>query len=217
MKAGDSGREGLAAFVLRARARGISDNGLFGAIESVPRADFVPGEYADVIWTSQSIPIPCGETIEGIDLQAKVLSSLEIVAGQRVLEIGTGSGFTAAVMARMGAKVKSVDRYKTLVTAAQERFTALGIGNAIAWQADGAKNMSGEGPFDRIVAWAAFSELPRKFVDLLATGGIMIAPVGPEEGEQRLAKLTKIGSRFERHDIGVVRMQPLLPGIAAAL
>lgn len=217
MNTGISGREGFAAFLLRARARGIGDNALFGAIESVPRAQFVPDEYTDVVWSSQSIPIPCGESIEGIDLQARILGALGIVAGQRVFEIGTGSGFTAAIMARMGAKVKTVDRYKTLVASAQERFVSLGIGNAIVWQADGTKNMAGEGPFDRIVSWAAFGELPRRYVDLLASGGIMIAPIGPEDGEQRLAKLTKIGSRFERQDIGVARMQPLLPGVAAAI
>lgn len=217
MSADVASREGFAAFLLRARSRGIPDNGLYAAIESVPRRQFVPDEYADEVWSGQSIPIPCGEAIEGIDLQARIVGSLEVAAGHRILEIGTGSGYTAAVMARMGAKVKSVDRYKTLVSASQERFVALGIGNAVSWQADGTKNMTGEGPFDRIVSWAAFSELPRKYVDLLATGGLMIAPIGPGDSEQRLAKLTKIGSRFERQDIGVARLQPFLPGIAAAL
>ena len=209
--------EGFAAFLLRARAKGIPDNGLFKAIESVPRSQFIPEEFTDEMWSSQSLPIACGEAIEGIDLQARILSSLDIVAGHRVLEIGTGSGFTAAVMARLGAKVKTVDRYKTLTGAAQERFISLGLGNAVAMQADGSRNMAGEGPFDRIVAWAAFEKLPRKSVDLLATGGIMIAPIGPGDGEQKLAKLTKIGSRFEREDIGKARLQPLTKGVAAAL
>ncbi len=212
-----SSREGFAAFLLRARAKGIADNGLYGAIENVPREQFLPDEYADAAWSGQMVPIACGEAIEGIDLQAKVLSSLEVSTGQRVLEIGTGSGYTAAVMAGMGAKVKTIDRYKTLISGAQERFVMLGIGNAIAHQADGLRSSGQEGPFDRIVAWAAFSELPRKYVDLLATGGLMIAPIGADDDEQRLARLTKIGSRFEREDIGVARLQPLLPGLASAL
>ncbi|MEZ5811310.1 MAG: protein-L-isoaspartate(D-aspartate) O-methyltransferase [Rhizobiaceae bacterium] len=212
-----SDRERFAAFLLRARSQGVPDNGLFKAVEAVPRVQFVPEDHIDVVWTNQSLPIPCGEAIEAIDLQAKVLGALEIIAGQRVLEIGTGSGFTAAVMARMGAKVRSIDRYKTLAAAAQERFAALGFGNAVATQADGSKLPGSEGPFDRIVAWAAFAELPRKYVDLLATGGIMVAPVGPGEGVQQLARLTKVGSRFEREDIARVRMQPLIPGVAAAL
>ncbi len=217
MNATVADREGFAAFLLRARAQGIPDNGLFKAMESVPRHMFVPEDHADIIWTGQSLPIACGEAIEGIDLQTKVLSALEIIAGHRVLEIGTGSGFTASVMARLGAKVKSIDRYKTLTDIAQERFISLGLGNAVATQADGLKNLGSEGPFDRIVAWAAFENLPRRFVDLLATGGNMIAPIGPGDGVQKLAKLTKIGSRFERENIGDVRMQPLIKGIAEAL
>jgi len=213
----NSDREGFAAFLLRARARGVRANGLFKALETVPRRMFVPEEHADFMWTGQSLPIDCGANIEGIDLQARIIGALEIAAGHRILEIGTGSGYTAAVMARMGAKVKTIDRYKTLVARAQERFASLDLGNVLSIQADGARNMAGEEPFDRIVAWAAFETLPRKFVDLLATGGIMIAPVGPGDGKQKLARLSKIGSRFEREDIGVVRMQPLSKGAAAAL
>lgn len=217
MNTSSADREGFAAFLLRLRAKNVSDNGLYSAVEAVPRAQFVPEDHADAVWSNQSIPIGCGESIEALDLQALILSQLEVVAGHRVLEIGTGSGFTAAVMAKMGAKVKTVDRFKTLVTDAQDRFVSLGLGNAVAWQADGSKNMASEGPFDRIVAWAAFETLPRKFVDMLATGGVMIAPIGPAEGEQKLAKLTKIGSRFEREDVGTARMQPLVKGVAAAL
>ncbi len=217
MNAKAADREGFAAFILRARARGISSDALFKALETVPRQMFVSDDYADLTWSGQSLPIACGEDIEGVDFQAKILSSLDIVAGHRVLEIGTGSGFTAAVMARLGAKVKSVDRYKSLTEAAQERFVSLGLGNAVAVQMDGSRNMAGEGPFDRIVAWAAFENLPRKFVDLLATGGIMIAPIGPGDGKQKLAKLTKIGSRFERENIGETRAQPLIKGVAEAL
>ena len=213
----NSDREGFAAFLLRARARGVPANGLFKALETVPRRMFVPEEHADFMWTGQSFPIDCGANIEGIDLQARIIGALEIAAGHRILEIGTGSGYTAAIMARMGAKVKTIDRYKTLVARAQERFASLDLGNVLSIQADGARNMAGEEPFDRIVAWAAFETLPRKFVDLLATGGIMIAPVGPGDGKQKLARLSKIGSRFEREDIGVVRMQPLSKGAAAAL
>lgn len=217
MMAGGAHQESFAAFLLRARAKGVPDGGLYSALEAVPRSAFVAEDSLDAIWSAQSIPISCGETIESIDLQAKVLGALEIVAGHRVLEIGTGSGYTAAVMAKMGAKVKTVDRYKTLAETAQDRFSSLGLGNAIAWQADGTKNMAGEGPFDRIVVWAAFENLPRKFVDLLATGGIMIAAVGPAESEQKLVKLTKVGSRFEREDLATVRLQPLIKGVAAAL
>ncbi len=134
-----------------------------------------------------------------------------------MLEVGTGSGFTAAVMARLGGRVVTVDRYKTLAEQAKQRFEALGITNAFARQADGSNGLPGDGPFDRIVVWAAFDSLPRAFVDQLSTGGIMIAPIGPAEDEQVLAKLTKIGSRFEREDIAKVRLQPIVKGLAAVI
>jgi len=162
------------------------------------------------------LPIECGEAMEGADLQAAVIAALAIEPGNRVLEIGTGSGFTASVMARLAGRVVTIDRYKTLVEQARQRFEALGITNAIARQADGSNGLN-DGPFDRIVVWAAFDSLPRFLLDQLSSGGVVIAPIGPEEGEQVLAKLTKVGSRFEREDIGVVRFQPILPGLASKL
>ena len=105
----------------------------------------------------------------------------------------------------------------TLTEQAKQRFEALGIGNVIVRQADGSGGLPAEGPFDRIVAWAAFDSLPRFLLDQLSSGGIVIAPIGPEEGEQVLAKLTKVGSRFEREDIGLVRLQPILRSVAAVI
>ena len=159
------------------------------------------------------VPIECGEAIEGVDLQAAVIAALEVQPGHRVLEVGTGSGFTAAVMARLGGRVVTLDRYKDAGRAgAASASRRSGIANAFVRQADGGNGLPGEGPFDRIVAWAAFDSLPRPFVDQLSTSGIMIAPIGPAEGEQVLAKLTKIGSRFEREDIATVRLQPIVEG-----
>jgi protein-L-isoaspartate(D-aspartate) O-methyltransferase len=163
------------------------------------------------------LPIECGEAMEGADLQAAVIAALALEPGNRVLEIGTGSGFTAAVMARLAGRVVTIDRYKTLVEQARQRFEALGIANVVARQADGTNGLPNEGPFDRIVAWAAFDSLPRFLLDQLSSGGTVIAPIGPEEGEQVVAKLTKVGSRFEREDIGIVRLQPILPGVAAVI
>jgi protein-L-isoaspartate(D-aspartate) O-methyltransferase len=134
-----------------------------------------------------------------------------------VLEVGTGSGYTAAVMARLAGRVLSLDRYRTLIAEAEQRLSALGISNVILRQADGSAGAAADGPFDRIVVWAAFEGPPRNFVDQLASGGVMIAPIGPAEEVQTLARLTKLGSRFEREDIGRVRLQPLASGVAAAL
>lgn len=210
-------REGFAAFVLRMRARGVSDQRLFSAIEATPRMTFVGPYGADIAYGDRTIPIECGETIEGLDLQATLIAALELDGRQRVLEIGTGSGYTAAVMARLSARVLTLDRYKGLVEQANSRFAALEIGNVAARRADGTSLPHGEGPFDRIIVWAAFDSLPRHYAEHLTSGGVMIAPVGPGDDVQTMLKLRKTGSRFEREDLATVRLQPLLEGVAAAL
>ena len=211
------GREGFASFLLRLRGKGIVAKDLISAFEATPRHGFVPDRWKSVAWSDGMIPIECGEAIEGPDLQAQILASLAIEPGHRVLEIGAGSGFTAAVMARLAARVVTVERYRTLTEQARQRFEALGVTNAFVRQADGSQGLAAEGPFDRIVVWAAFDSLPRNFTDQLSSGGVMITPIGPEEGVQTLTKLTKIGSRFEREDIGAVRLQPIMKGVAAVI
>lgn len=210
-------REGFAAFLLRLRGRGTVPKALIAAFEATPRRGFLGAQFHSIAWSDRMLPIECGEAIEGADLQAAVIAALTIEQGNRVLEIGTGSGYTAAVMSRLAARVVTADRYKTLVEQARQRFEALGIGNVIVRQADGSAGLPNEAPFDRIVAWAAFDSLPRFLLDQLSSGGIVIAPIGPEEGEQVLAKLTKVGSRFEREDIGLVRLQPILRSVAAVI
>ncbi|TPN63555.1 protein-L-isoaspartate(D-aspartate) O-methyltransferase [Mesorhizobium sp. B1-1-1] len=210
-------REGFAAFLLRLRGRGTVPKALIAAFEATPRRGFLAAQFHSIAWSDRMLPIECGEAIEGADMQAAVIAALAIEVGNRVLEIGTGSGYTAAVMSRLSGRVVTIDRYKTLVEQARQRFEALGIGNVIARQVDGSSGLAAEGPFDRIVAWAAFDSLPRFLLDQLSSGGIVIAPIGPEEGEQVLAKLTKVGSRFEREDIGLVRLQPVLRSLAAVL
>jgi protein-L-isoaspartate(D-aspartate) O-methyltransferase len=210
-------REGFAAFLLRLRGKGIVARNLIAAFEATPRRAFVPAQWQSAAWSEGMIPIECGESLEGPDLQATVISSLSLEPGHRVLEVGTGSGYTAAVMSRLSARVFTVERFKTLAELARPRFQDLGLTNVSCRQADGSIGQPGEGPFDRIVVWAAFDSLPRGFVDQLATGGEMIAPIGPGEDEQVLVRLTKIGSRFEREDIGTVRLQPLQSGVAAVL
>lgn len=211
------GREDIAAYLLRMRARGISDRRLLAAIEATPREDFIPGQWIKAAYSSRMIPIDCGESIEGLDLQTRIFATLDVQQNHRILEIGTGSGFTTAVLARLGQRVTTVDRYKTLCANAMQRFEALELNNIITKHMDGSESLPGEGPFDRIVSWVAFEGLPRSYVELLSSGGIMIAPIGPGDSGQSLAKLTKIGSRFEREDIANVRLQPAKPGLAAAL
>ncbi len=210
-------REGFATFMLRLRGRGLASRELIDAFEATPRASFLPGQFHTMAWSERMLPIECGEAIEGADLQATVIGGLDIQPGNRILEVGTGTGFTAAVMARLAGRVISLDRYRTLADQARERLQALNISNAVIRQADGSSGLAGEGPFDRIVAWVAFDSLPRFFVDQLSSGGTLIVPIGPDEGVQTIARLTKVGSRFERADLGQARLLPAVKGLAAKL
>jgi protein-L-isoaspartate(D-aspartate) O-methyltransferase len=209
-------REGFAAFLLRMRAVGLDDMVLMSAIEAVPRRNFVDAQYRHLALGPRTIPIACGETLEGLDLQARIFHATQLDGTQRVFEIGTGSGYSACVLAKLAKRVYTVERFKTLHQDALHRIRHLGIGNVIATQADGSAG-SEDGPFDRIVCWAAFETVPRQFAEQLVTGGLMICAIGPGDEPQALVRMTKIGSRFEREDIGTVRFQPIQSGIASAL
>src|SRR5690606_35518011 len=140
-------RERFAAFLLRMRGAGLDRRDLMAAVEATPRASFVPPQWRADAWSDRSLPIECGETIEGIDLQMRAISMLSLEPGSRVLEIGTGSGFTSAVMARLSARVLSLDRFRTLCEAARTRHETLGLSNILIRQADGSQGAPAEGPF----------------------------------------------------------------------
>lgn len=209
-------QEKFAAFLLRMRATGLDRRDVIAAIEATPRSAFVPAQWHNDAWCDRSIPIDCGQTIESLDLQVRVLVGLDLRADCRVLEIGCGSGFTAAIMARLCARVISLDRFRTLCEQARQNHEALGLTNIMVRQADGVQGLPAEGPFDRIVVWGAYEALPRGFVDQLSSGGVMVAAIGPGEEVQIVEKLTKVGSRFEREQLAQVRFQPLVAGIAQA-
>lgn len=210
-------KEGFAALVLRLRSEGISELDLLTAVEQTPRSLFVPASSADNAYSSRTIPIDCGAFMEGADMAVRLLASLQVKPGQRVLEIGTGSGFTAAVLARLAERVLTIDRYRTLVTAAQGRFEKLGMRNVIVRQADGINGMPGEGTFDRILVTGAFTTMPRFYAEQLVSGGTMIAPLMVDDTTCMMVRLSKTGSRFEREDLFTAPYLPLVPHIAAAL
>ncbi|OWV73658.1 protein-L-isoaspartate(D-aspartate) O-methyltransferase [Rhizobium sp. J15] len=210
-------KEGFAALVLRLRAEGISDLDLLTAVEQTQRSLFVPPQFADNAYSSRTIPIECGSFLEGIDFAVRILHHLKLKPGQRVLEIGTGSGFTAAVMGRLAERVLSIDRYKTLTSAAQRRMESLGLRNVVIRHADGSAGMQGEGTFDRILVTAAFNAMPRFYSDQLVSGGSMIAPLMISENECRMVRLTKTGSRFEREELFEAPYLPIVPRLASQL
>lgn len=210
-------KEGFAAVVLRLRAEGISDLDVLTAVEQTSRSLFVPPQAQEDAYSSRTIPIECGSFMESIDLVIRTLHHLKVKPGHRVLEVGTGSGFTAAVMARMAERVLTVDRYRTLTANAQKRFDSLGLRNIIVRHADGSAGMPGEGTFDRIIVTGAFNAMPRFYADQLVSGGSMMTPVMMSETVCRMVRLTKTGSRFEREDLFEVPYLPIVPQLASYL
>jgi protein-L-isoaspartate(D-aspartate) O-methyltransferase len=210
-------KEGFAALVLRLRAEGISDIDLLTAVEQTPRSLFVPPQFAEDAYSTRTIPIECGSFVEGVDTAVRILHHLKVKPGQRVLEVGTGSGFMAAVMGRMAERVLTIDRYKTLVVNAQKRMDQLSLRNIIVRQADGSNGLQGEGTFDRILVTAAFASMPRFYTDQLVSGGSMIAPLMISDDECRMVRLTKTGSRFEREELFTVPYLPIVPRLASQL
>lgn len=210
-------KEGFAALALRLRGEGINNIDLLTAVEQTPRTLFVPPQFAGDAYSSRLLPIDCGAFVEGVDLAVRMLHFLNLKQGQRVLEVGTGSGFTAAVMGRLTERVLTVDRYRTLVTGAQHGIEKAGIRNVVVRQADGSNGMPGEGTFDRILVTAAFPAMPRLFAEQLVSGGMLLAPVMVSDTECRMLKLVKTGSRFDREDLFEVPYLPIIPHLAQAL
>lgn len=209
--------EAIVALMLRLREIGIVEPEFLKLIESVPHEQFVPVRYYDHAWKPQAFPIACGQSMLSPDTTIRLVAALNVSASHSVLEIGTGSGYQTALLARMAKKVFSVDRYQSLIDAAKNRLDSMGLLNVTLVQADGAAGSVGQGLYDRILIDSAFDSMPRFLLDQLVSGGVVVTIIGPPNGEQMAVRLTKIGSRFDRTDLFPVRSNPLEQGLARAL
>ena len=210
-------REALAAFLLCLRSAGITDHRLLSAFEDVPRRNFVPVIHITEAYARGQMPIECGQIMTAADMVARILAAAETQDNHRVLELGTGTGYQSALLSKLCAKVLSVERFRTLNEKASHRLAQLEITNVITRLGDGSVANRDLGIHDRVISNCAFEDLPRDFIDCLASNGIMIAPIGPADGLQMMRKFTKIGSRFQVEDLFPVRMQPFMPGISKAI
>lgn len=210
-------REQLAAMLLRLRGLDVADNALLTALESVPRAVFLSPEFKDAAYSTQMFPIDCGGFCESVDVLARLLQKLDIQTHHKILEVGCGSGYSGAVLSKLSEKVLTIDRYKKHVILANEKYEQIAVTNIIAKHIDGSEGVEGEGTYDRIFVSASFKDMPRHFVDLLTSSGVMIAPLSLGNGLAKMVRLTKIGSRFEREDLFEVYDCPLIEGLASAL
>jgi len=205
-------------FQLALRRRGISDQAVLRAMEEVPRENFVGPSFVHGAYADQALPIECGQTISQPFVVAYMTEQLEVGPEHRVLEIGTGSGYQAAILSRLARQVVSIERYRTLADAADKRLKVLGYINVVVRVGDGMAGAPDLAPFDRIIVTAAAEDVPPALAAQLVAGGKMVLPIGPRHDAQYLVKLTKQpDGELTRAELIAVRFVPLLPGQAREL
>jgi len=192
------------------RARGIDDEAVLAAMERVKRHEFVEEALRAQAYSDNALPIGYGQTISQPFVVAKMTSLLQVEPGVRVLEIGTGSGYQAAVLAEMGAEVFSVERIKPLYLAALKRLNTMRYFWIKLRLAAGVLGWPEEAPFDRILVTAGGEEMPRALLEQLGDGGVMLMPLKTGGGEQRLFRLKRAGKRIAKQDVGEARFVPLV-------
>ena len=205
-------------FQLTLRRRGISNQAVLRAMDEVPREHFVSAEFSERAYADHALPIACGQTISQPYVVAYMTQQLDVEPTHRVLEIGTGSGYQAAVLSRIAREVVSIERYRTLADVARERLKTLGYSNVTVLAGDGFAGAPDRAPFDRIMVTAAAEDVPQALVEQLGAGGKMVLPLGPRHGTQYIVKLSKAATgELSREDLIAVRFVPLLPGQAREL
>ena len=204
-------------FQLTLRRRGISDQAVLRTMEEIPREAFVEEGDREDAYRDSALGIACGQTISQPFVVAYMTEQLQLQKQHRVLEIGTGSGYQAAILSRLAGQVLTIERFRTLADAARARLVALGCDNVEVMFGDGFDIPPGAGQFDRIIVTAAMEQIPQSLIERLEPGGILIAPVGSHHGTQTLMRLVKTDAGIERKELVDVRFVPALPGVAREL
>jgi len=202
------------ALVAELARTGIRDPRVLAAMAQVPRDLFVPPTFAEHAWDNVALPIGHGQTISQPLVVACMTEALELGDRHNVLEIGTGSGYQTAVLARLCRRVFTIERHRALLREAEQRFAQLRLGNVTCRFGDGSKGWVEPAPFDRILLTAAAPELPQALVDLLAPDGILVGPLGPERHNQTLVRVRRnADGNVSREELCQVRFVPLVPGL----
>lgn len=199
--------------VMKLRGCGITDTNVLSAIESTPREAFVPTMFHDQAYEDTALPIACSQTISQPSVVGWMTWALDIAPRSRVLEIGTGSGYQTAILARLSRHVYTIERHRELYVEAKEKFEAMKLSNVIARQGDGAKGWKEACPFDRIIVTAAAREVPAVLLSQLAPGGVMVIPVGQGLPNQILLRIRKDEQgNIQTQHLMNVRFVPLVEG-----
>ncbi|WP_085309709.1 protein-L-isoaspartate(D-aspartate) O-methyltransferase [Planktotalea arctica] len=203
----------LMQFLYTLRSKGVTDTRVLTAMEKVDRAAFIRGLFSERAYEDMPLPIPCGQTISQPSVVGLMTQALRAGPRDTVLEVGTGSGYQAAVLSHIVRRVYTVDRHKRLVSEAREVFDALGLSNITAFTADGSYGLPDQAPFDRILVTAAAEDPPGPLLAQLKVGGVMVLPVGQSDAVQSLIRVTRHESGFEYDEIRPVRFVPLIEGL----
>ena len=199
--------------LMELRRAGIGDARVLGAIEKTPREKFVPPAFEDQAYENLALPIGQGQTVSQPYVVALMTDKLELSERHNALEIGTGSGYQAAVLARLCRRVFSIERHRELLRDAERRFGELHLRNIVCRCGDGTKGWPEQAPYDRVIVTAAAGQVPPTLIDRLAPGGILVAPVGEDHRDQQLIRIRRHDHGFSTENLGLVRFVPLVVGL----
>jgi protein-L-isoaspartate(D-aspartate) O-methyltransferase len=200
-------------FLFALRNAGVTDQRTLTAMERIDRALFVRGLFADRAYDDTALSIACGQTISQPSVVGLMTQALQVNPRDKVLEIGTGSGYQAAILSQLARRVYTLDRHRRLVAGAREVFDRLGLVNITAITGDGSLGLPEQAPFDRIIVTAAPEDPPPALLAQLRIGGIMILPVGQSDTVQSLIRVTRTDTGYDYEELLAVRFVPLLEGL----
>jgi len=200
--------------MLAVRDAGVSEAGVLEALEVVPREMFTPEHFKDRAFEDAALPIGRHQTLSAPSVVGRMTEALAVTERMKVLEIGTGSGYQTAVLARLSRRVYTMERHPSLLAQAEDRFHRLGLTNVTAVLGDGTLGWPEQAPFERILVTAAAADVPDVLLGQLAEGGVMVVPVGLDEKDQHLLKVRRTADGAETEDMGPTRFVPLVDGVA---
>lgn len=200
-------------FLYALRSKGVTDKRVLEAMESIDRGPFVRGLFSDRAYEDMPLPIACGQTISQPSVVGLMSQALQISPRDKVLEVGTGSGYQAAILSKLARRVYTIDRHRRLVREAREIFDSLDLNNITTVTGDGSFGLPEQAPFDRIIVTAAAEDPPGPLLAQLKIGGIMVVPVGQSDTVQSLIKVHKTETGLEYSELRSVRFVPLLEGL----
>ena len=199
-------------FILSIRSKGVVDNNVLKALETVNREQFLKGLFAQRAYEDTPLPIDCGQTISQPSIVGLMTQALRITNRDKILEIGTGSGYQTAILSKLARRIYSVERFKPLYKEARAIFRKLQLNNITSVWGDGSQGVVEQQPFDRIIVTAAAEDPPPTLLNQLKIGGIMVIPVGQSDDIQKLIRVERTENNFKYEDLCDVRFVPLLEG-----